>query len=379
MNTKLNEEQTMLKDMANHFAEHEIIPVARELEHNHDFPKELIKKMAELGIMGMSVPQEYGGIKTDTLSMALVIEEISRALPALAVVFSVHSSLFCYSINEFGTHEQKKKYLPLAAQAKILGAFSLSEPEAGSDATALKTTCEKKGDGYLINGIKSWVTNGQNADAFILFAKPKGKSNKNKMNAFIVEKNFPGLEISKIEDKMGLHSSLTTEITLDNCPVPSSTLLGEEGQGAQIAFRCLDYSRIGIAAQSVGLARRCLEEAVKYSHQRQAFGKNISSFQAIQFKIADMATHLDAARLLTYRAADYSDKNQPFSKESAMAKLFASETANKTAYEALQIHGGYGYSKEFYIEQLYRDARVLSLYEGTSEIQRIIISRHLLK
>ena len=379
MNFKLNEEQKMLKEMVRHFAENEISPVAKELEQKREFPSTLIKKLAELGLMGMSVPEKYGGSETDSLSVSLVIEEISRVSPSLAVIFSVHSSLFCYSISKFGTEEQKRKYLPKAAEAKILGAFSLSESEAGSDATALKTSFIKKGDKYILNGIKTWVTSGKNANAFILFAKHKTASEKRKLSAFIVDKDSPGLKITKVEDKMGLHSSMTSEITLEDCEIPSSNILGNEGQGTKIAFHCLDYSRIGIASQSVGLASRCLEEAIKYSTQRQAFGKNISSFQTIQFKIADMSTQLDASRLLAYRAAYLADQGQPFSKESAMAKLFASEAANKIAYEALQIHGGYGYSKDFLIEQLYRDARALTIYEGTSEIQRIVISRYLLR
>jgi len=379
MNFKLNEEQSMLKEMVNHFAENEIRPVAKELEQNREFPSELIEKMADLGLMGMSVPQEYQGIKTDSLSVILVIEEISRVMPSLGVIFSVHSSLFCYSISKFGTEEQKRKYLPQAAKGKVLGAFSLSEPEAGSDALALKTTFVKKGDSYVLNGIKSWVTSGKNADAYILFAKPKSESGKSKLSAFIVDKDSPGLKVTKIEDKMGLHSSMTAEISLEDCKVPAKNILGAEGSGTKIAFHCLDYSRIGIAAQSVGIAQSCFDEAVKYSNQRQAFGQNLSSFQAIQFKIADMATRIDASRLLTYRAAKLFDQGKRLTKEAAMAKLFASEAANKIAYESLQIHGGYGYSKEFFIEQLYRDARVLSIYEGTSEIQRIVISRDILR
>lgn len=379
MNFKLNEEQNMLKEMVNHFAENEIRPVAKELEQNREFPSELIEKMADLGLMGMSVPQEYQGIKTDSLSVILVIEEISRVMPSLGVIFSVHSSLFCYSISKFGTEEQKRKYLPQAAKGEVLGAFSLSEPEAGSDALALKTTFVKKGDSYVLNGIKSWVTSGKNADAYILFAKPKSESGKSKLSAFIVDKDSPGLKVTKIEDKMGLHSSMTAEISLEDCKVPAKNILGAEGSGTKIAFHCLDYSRIGIAAQSVGIAQSCFDEAVKYSNQRQAFGQNLSSFQAIQFKIADMATRIDASRLLTYRAAKLFDQGKRLTKEAAMAKLFASEAANKIAYESLQIHGGYGYSKEFFIEQLYRDARVLSIYEGTSEIQRIVISRDILR
>jgi len=379
MNFKLNEEQNMLKKMVMHFAKNEIRPMAKEFEQKHEFPSQLIKKMAELGIMGMSVPQEYEGSKTDSLSVMLVIEEISRAMPSLAVIFSVHSSLFCYSISKFGTEQQKRKYLPPAAKGKILGAFSLSEAEAGSDALALKTNFIKKDGQYIINGLKSWVTSGKNADAFILFAKSKQETGKRKLSAFIVDKDSPGLKVSKIEDKMGLHSSVTSEISLEDCKIPESNILGSEGQGTKIAFHCLDYSRIGIAAQSVGVAQSCLDEAVKYSKQRKAFGQSISSFQSIQFKIADMATMIDASRLLTYRAADLFDSEISPTKEAAMAKLFASEAANNIAYEALQIHGGYGYSKEFFIEQLYRDARVLSIYEGTSEIQRIVISRNLLK
>jgi acyl-CoA dehydrogenase len=379
MNFNLNEEQSMLKEMVTHFAENEVRPVAKELEKNREFPSGLIKKMGDLGLMGMSIPKEYEGSKTDSLSVILVIEELSRVMPSLGVIFSVHSSLFCYSISKFGSEEQKRKYLPQAAQGKILGAFSLSEPEAGSDALALKTNFIKKGDYYVLNGIKSWVTSGKNADAYILFAKPRSESGKSKLSAFIVDKDSPGLKVTKIEDKMGLHSSMTAEISLEDCKIPSKNILGTEGLGIKIAFHCLDYSRVGIAAQSVGIARSCLDEAVKYSNQRQAFGQNLSSFQAIQFKIADMATMVDASRLLTYRAADLFDQGKRLTKEAAMAKLFASEAANKIAYESLQIHGGYGYSKEFFIEQLYRDARVLSIYEGTSEIQRIVISRDILR
>jgi len=379
MDFKLNEEQIMLKEMICHFVENEVIPTAREIERQREFPAEFIKKMSELGLMGMSIPQEYGGSKTDSLSILIVIEELARAMPSLGVIFSVHSSLFCYSISKFGSEEQKRTYLPQAAKGKILGAFSLSEPEAGSDALALKTTFVKEGDQYILNGLKSWVTTGNNADAFIIFAKPKSDLATKKLSAFIVLKDTPGLKISKVEDKMGLHSSMTSEIILEDCKIPANQILGAEGQGTKIAFHCLDYSRIGISAQSLGIARSCMEEALKFSKQRQAFGQNISSFQAIQFKLADMATLLDASRLLTYRAADLFDQGKSCTKEAAMAKLFSSEAANKIAYEALQIHGGYGYSKEFFIEQLYRDARVLSIYEGTSEIQRIVISRQLLR
>jgi alkylation response protein AidB-like acyl-CoA dehydrogenase len=327
----------------------------------------------------MTIPPEHGGTKTDYLSLILALEEISRASPSLAVIVSVHCSLFCYSILKFGSKSLKAKYLPRAAKGEILGAFSLTEPGAGSDAANLKTKAIKKEDVYLLNGTKAWVTSGSEADAAIIFAMSEVSAGVSKPSAFVVERNYPGFRISKIEDKMGLHSSLTTEFVLEDCQVPAENLLGEEGKGTTVALHCLDCSRIGIAAQAVGLAEQALEEAVKFARQREAFGKKISEFQAIQFMIADMSTLIDASRLLAYKAANLNERGKPFTKEASMAKLFASEAANRIAYLALQIHGGYGYSKEFLIEQLYRDARVLTIYEGTSEIQRLVISRHLLQ
>lgn len=379
MNFILSEDQILLQQMVREFAQNEIRSQIKDSEEKHRFPAELLKKLSTLGLLGMTVPTEYGGTKTDTLSVVLALEEIGRASPSLAVIISVHCSLFCYSILKFGNTAQKKKYLPRAAKGEILGAFSLTEPGAGSDATNLKTRAVRQGDTYILNGTKAWVTTGNDADAFILFARSEIKPGVDKVNAFILEKGIPGLRISKIEDKMGLHSAVTSDIVLEDCRVPVENLLGQEGKGASIAFHCLDVSRIGVAAQSVGLAAQALEEAVYYAQQREAFGKSISEFQAVQFMIADMSTLLEAARLLTYKAADLCDKKKSFGKESAMAKLFASEAANKIVYQALQIHGGYGYSKEFFIEQLYRDARVLSIYEGTSEIQRLVISRGLLQ
>lgn len=366
--------------MIREFTQNEILPHVKHMEENHIFPSELLQKLGEIGVMGMSIPSEYGGIKTDSLSTALVIEEISRVFPSLAVIISVHCSLFSNSILQFGNEDQKQQYLTKAANGDVIGAFSLTEPGAGSDATNLKTKSKKEGDVYILNGTKSWVTTGNDAEAFILFASadtPPGE--KKKLNAFIVDSETSGFRVAKIEEKMGLHASLTAEVTLDNCQIPAENLLGEEGQGTAIAFQGLDNSRIGIAAQAVGLSQRAIDEAVKYAKEREAFGKKISDFQAIQFMIADMATLTDAARLLTYRAANLCDNGKPYAKESAMAKLFASEAANKIAYQALQIHGGYGYSKEFFVEQIYRDARVLAIYEGTSEVQRIVIARHLLK
>jgi alkylation response protein AidB-like acyl-CoA dehydrogenase len=379
VNFELTEDQILIKQMIQDFAQNEIKPHAKALETSHQFPKELLKKLADLGILGMSIPSEYGGIKTDTLSLMITLEEISRALPSLSVIVSVHSCLFSHAVLQFGTDKQKEKFLPKAAKGELLGAFALTEPGAGSDIHGLNTKAEKKGDSYVLNGTKAWVTTGSDALAYILFAVTGNQKGKKKLSAFIVEKDSPNLRISHIEEKMGLHASITAEITLEDCRIPAENLLGKEGKGASIALHCLDGSRIGIAAQAVGLSQRALDEAVTYAKHRKAFGKTIDNFQAIQFMIADMATFIESARLLTYRASILLDKGFPISKEASMAKLYASEAANKIVYLALQIHGGYGYSKEFAVEQLYRDARVLTLYEGTSEIQRLVISRHLLR
>jgi len=378
MDFELTEEQKLVQKMMRDFSNNEIIPKGKALEDQHEFPKELLKKIADLGILGMTVPAEFGGTQTDELSFVLSLEEIGRALSSLSVIISVHCSLFCYAINTFGTQGQKDKYLPLAASGQTLGAFSLTEPCAGSDATQLKTKAKKDGDFYTLNGTKSWITNGREADALILFAKTE-KDEEKKFSAFIVDKNTPGLHVTRIEEKLGLHASPTAEFSLEDCRIPTENLLGKEGQGTAIAFQCLDHSRIGIAAQSVGLAQRALDEAVKYAKNREAFGTTLSGLQAVQFMLSDIATQTEAARLLTYQAALLFEKGKPFAKESSMAKLFASEAANKIAYLALQIHGGYGYSKEYIVEQLFRDARAFSIYEGTSEIQRVVISRYLLK
>jgi len=370
VNFDLTEDQILIKEMIRDFAQKEISPLAKSLEEKHQFPQELLDKLADLGILGMSIPAEYGGIKTDALSLMVTLEELSRALPSLAVIISVHCSLFCYAILKYGSDRQKEKYLPKAARGEMLGAFALTEPAAGSDIRGLKSKAEKKGDVYILNGTKAWVTTGSDALAYILFANTENKTNKKNLSAFIVEKDFPGLRVSTVEEKMGLHASPTTEIALEDCRVPAENLLS-------IALHCLDGSRIGIAAQSVGLSQRAMDESVLYAKQREAFGQPIAEFQAIQFMIADMATLIDAARLLTHRAAYLWDKEKLISKEAAMAKLFASEVANMVVYRAVQIHGAYGYSKGYFVEQLYRDARVLTIYEGTSEIQRLVISRAL--
>jgi hypothetical protein len=379
MNFELSEEQALLRELVRDFAQKEIAPKIGHYEDNRLFPKEIIDKLAGLGLMGMTVPPEYGGIKTDYLSFILALEEMSRASATVCLIVSVHASLFCGSILRHGSAQLKEKYLPPAARGEILGAFSLTEPGAGSDAMGLKARAVRSGDEYILNGTKTWVSSGSAADALIIFARTGSEAEPLKLSAFIVEKNFPGFKVARIEEKMGLHSSLTAEIALEDCRVPVQNLLGEEGRGAAIALQGLDGSRIGIAAQSVGLSQQALELAVKYAKQREAFGQKIAEFQAIQFMLADIATQVDAARLLTYRAANLYDRGLPYAKEAAMAKLFASEAANKIAYSALQIHGGYGYSKEYTIERLCRDARVFSIYEGTSEIQRLVIARKLLK
>lgn len=379
MDFELTEDQKLLREMVKDFAQKDMAPQVKILEDKKEFPKKILTKLGELGILGTTIPSEYGGSQTDYLSFILVLEELSKVSPSVSVIVSVHCALFCHAILEFGSEELKRKYLPRAAKGEIIGAFSLTEPGAGSDATNLKTKAVKDGDYYLLNGTKSWVTTGNNAEAAIIFTSAGTESKTNKLSAFIVENEFPGYKVSRIEEKMGLHSSSSAEIVLENCRVPEENLLLEEGKGATIALSSLDGSRIGIAAQSVGLSERALQEAVQYAKQREAFGKKITEFQAIQFMIADISTLIEASRLLTYKAADLKDKGKKFTKEAAMAKLYASEAANKIVYHALQIHGGYGYSREFLIEQLYRDARVLSIYEGTSEIQRLVISRLLLK
>jgi alkylation response protein AidB-like acyl-CoA dehydrogenase len=379
MDFELNEEQSMLRDLVRSFAQNEIDPVASGLESRHEFPRDLLKKLAELGLLGMAIPQEYGGIKTDYVSLMIALEEISRSSPALAVILSVHSSLFSYAILKYGTDSLKSAYLPKAAEGEILGAFSLTEPGSGSDISSLATQAVRWEDRFVLNGSKAWVSNGNDAGAFILFAQTEVGSGGKRLSAFLVDRKTPGLSVSKIEEKMGLHASITTDLVLEDCEIPEENLLGEEGKGASIALHCLDCSRIGIAAQAVGLSQRALDEATMYSQQRKAFGAPISRLQAVQFMLADIATLTEASRLLTYRAAALYDLGRPFSTAAAMAKLYASEAANKVVYQALQIHGGYGYSREFLIEQLYRDARVLSIYEGTSEIQRMVIARSLLK
>lgn len=379
MNFTFTEEQLMIKQTAKEFAESEIAPTAVERDIKGEFPYEIVKKLGELGFMGMMVSPEWGGAGLDTISYVLAMEEISKVDASVGVIMSVNNSLVCWGLEKYGTPEQKEKYLKPLAQGKLLGAFALSEPEAGSDATNQHTTAEKDGDYWIINGTKNWITNGTTADVYLVMAQTNRELRHKGISAFIVEKDFPGFERGKKEDKLGIRSSDTCSLMFSNCRVPKENLLWEEGKGFNFAMNTLNGGRIGIAAQALGIAQASLEAAIKYSKERKAFGKPIAELQAIQFKLADMATKVEAARLLTLQAASLKDQNKDFAMSAAMAKLFASRTAMECADEAIQIHGGYGYVREYLVERYLRDAKITEIYEGTSEIQRIVIARNLLK
>jgi len=404
---QLTSEQEMVRLMAGDFAKKELEPYARERDKNETFPAEVIRKMGDLGLMGMMVPPEHGGSGAGAVSYSLALQEIAYALMGMmvppehggsgagAVSYSLALQEIAYAcastavtmsvanlstepLLHFGTEEQKEKYLlPLAAGQK-LGAFAITEPDAGSDPSSMTTSAEEKDDHYLINGRKIFITNGSYADVINLIARTDSQKGNRGLSAFLIEKGMPGFSIGKKEEKLGLRASDTVELVFDDCRVPKENLLGKKGQGFKVAMTALDSGRIGIASQSLGIARACLDEAVNYSQNRRQFGKAISSFQAIQWMIADMATQIEAAYWLTLAAANQKDLGVPFTKEASMAKLFASELANRAAYKALQIHGGYGYMAEYKIERLYRDARVTTIYEGTSEVQRIVIAREFL-
>ena len=370
------EEQLMMRDMVRDFAQNEIAPFVEKMEAG-EFPRPILNKMAELGLMGITVPEEYGGSGMDFISYIIAINELSKVSAVIGVILSVHTSVGTNPILYFGNEEQKQKYVPKLAKGEYLGAFCLTEPSAGSDAASLKTRAVKKGDKYIINGSKIFITNGGEADVYIVFAKTDPEKGSRGVTAFIVEKDTPGLIIGKDEKKMGLHGSRTVELSFENMEVPEANRLGEEGEGFKIAMANLDVGRIGIAAQALGIAEAALDAAVKYAGERQQFGKPIIANQGIGFKLADMATAVEAARLLVYRAADLRSKGLPCGKEASMAKLFASQTAREVAIEAVQVFGGYGYTKEYPVERYFRDAKITEIYEGTSEIQRIVISKHL--
>ncbi|MEJ7860067.1 MAG: acyl-CoA dehydrogenase family protein [Pyrinomonadaceae bacterium] len=380
MNFELTEEQRMARDTVREFAQNEIAPVAREFDEAEKFPHTQIKGLAELGLLGMIIPEEYGGAGFDSVSYALALEEISKADASVAVIVSVTNSVCCYPILSFGTEEQKQKYLVPLARGEKLGAFCLSEPQAGSDAAGLKTSAVEDGNYFILNGTKSWVTNGSEAEVFIVMAVTGETGGKKEITSFIIEGGTKGFTVSSHEHKMGQRASQTNEMSLVDVRVPKANVLGDIGRGMRVAFGSLDNGRIGIAALSNGIAEAALEESTKYAKDRVAFGRPIAEFQAIQFKLADMATQTEASRLLTLRAAAAKDlDSKQTGVYASQAKLFASENANKVCAEAIQIHGGNGYSRHYNVEKYYRDARITTIYEGTSEIQRIVISRGILR
>jgi len=379
MNFDLTEEHLMIRDAARDFAQNELLSGVIERDEKQEFPTDQVKKMAELGFMGMMVSPEYGGGGMDTISYVLAMEEISKVDASSSVIMSVNNSLVCWGLETYGSQEQKDKYLKRLATGEIIGAFCLSEPEAGSDATSQRTTAIDNGDHYILNGTKNWITNGNSASVYLVIAQTDHALGHKGINAFIVEKETDGVIVGKKEDKLGIRGSDTHSIMFTDVKVPKENRIGENGFGFSFAMKTLSGGRIGIAAQALGIASGAYELSLKYSKERKAFGKEISNHQAIAFKLADMATEIEAARLLCLKAAWLKDNGMNYDKESAMAKVYASETAMKTATEAVQVHGGYGFVKEYHVERLMRDAKITQIYEGTSEIQRIVISRSVLK
>ncbi len=375
---EFTQEQLMIKEAARDFADKELVKGAAERDEKEQFPYEQIKQMAELGFMGMMVPPEHGGAGLDTISYVLTLEEISRGDASAGVIMSVNNSLVCWGLEKFGNDFQKEKYLKPLASGKMLGAFCLSEPEAGSDAVNQRTTAVRDGDRYVINGTKNFITNGASADVLLVMATTDKTKGARGVSTFIVEKKFPGVIVSKKEHKLGIRSSDTAQITFQDCGVPVENRINEEGFGFKFAMMTLDGGRIGIASQAIGIARAALDASLKYVKERKAFDKLLYEFQAIQFKLAEMHTNIEAAHLLTLNAALKKDRGERFTKEAAMAKLFASKIAVDCALEAIQIHGGYGYLKDFPVERYLRDAKITEIYEGTSEIQRIVIAREVL-
>ena len=382
MDLRLSDEQQMAQKTAAEFARGEVLPRAADIDREHRFPAELVRRMAELGFLGIAIPEQYGGAGLDTVSYVLALEEVSRACASTGVIMSVNNSLVCDPLLKFGTEEQKQKWLSPLATGQLLGCFALSEPEAGSDAAAQKTVATKDGDGWVLNGVKNWITNGPNANVCILqcMADPPGRQAGHKaITTFILPMDLPGVRTGPPDKKLGIRGSQSCQIFLDDVRVGRDLLLGDVGMGFKVATSTLDGGRIGIAAQALGIARASFEDAGRYALERRTFGQAIANHQAIQWKLADMATELDAARLLTLRAATLKDKGQRFSKEAAMAKLFAAECCNRAAKECVQIFGGNGYVEDYPAERHYRDAKITEIYEGTSEIMRIVIAASLLK
>jgi alkylation response protein AidB-like acyl-CoA dehydrogenase len=378
MDFLLTDEQKMMKEMVEKFAREEVAPKARENQENGVFPREAVKKASELGLMGVAYPPEYGGAGMDFVSYMLAVEGISRYCGSMGVIISAHSSLAVDPIFRFGTEEQKKKYMPAMCSGERIGCMSLTETGAGSDAGATKTTAKLVGDKWELNGCKLFTTNGKEADVCVVFASTEPSQKTKGISAFIVEKGTPGFSVGKEEHKLGICSTSTTELVMEECAIPKENLLGEINKGFKIAMITLDGGRLGIASQALGIARASIEDAVAYSKEREQFNQPISNFQALQWMMADMATEYDASWLLTYRASLMKDKGMRYSKEAAMAKLKASEVATFCASKAIQIHGGYGYTKEFDVERYYRDAKITEIYEGTNEIMRLVIASNLL-
>jgi len=374
---ELSEEQRMVQEMVRAFVEKDVKPAAAPMDHDGIYPADLVKKLGELGLMGMFVPPEFGGSGMDLVSYVIAMEEISKSWASLSVIMSVNNSLVCDPLLRFGSEDQKKKYLTPLARGNFLGCYALTEPGAGSDAGSIQTRAKREGNDYVLNGTKIFITNGRHANLAIVYAVTDPSRGKKGISAFVVEKGTPGFSVEKLEDKLGLRSSDTAELLFRDCRVPKENLLGVENEGFKIALSTLDGGRIGIAAQALGIAQGCLEESLAYAKQRRQFGQQIGEFQAIQWMLADTATEIDAARLLTYRAAWLRQQGKKVTEAASMAKLFASEAANRIAYKAVQIFGGYGYMKDFPVERFYRDARITTLYEGTSEIQRLVIARHI--
>jgi len=379
MNLELSEEQKLLQKTVREFAESEVKPLAKELDETGRFPRDSFKKAAELGLTGVALPEAEGGAGFDHIAYSIVIEEVSRCCASTGVILSVQNSLYCDPIHRFGNEEQKKKFLLPFARGEKVGCYALTEPQAGSNAAALQTKAVKKGEKYVINGTKAWITNGGAADAAIVYVNtdpPKGEKG---ITALVVEKGTPGFKVGKEEKKLGINATACCELVFTDCEVPASNRIGNEGEGYKVALSTLDGGRIGIAAQATGITQGAFEAALAWSQQRMAFGHPISQFQAIQFMLADMSTEIDAARLLIRKAAWKQDSGARFSMDAAIAKLFSSEMATRVTHKAIQIHGGYGYSREYPVERAYRDARITEIYEGTSEIQRLVIAAWVLK
>lgn len=379
MNFELTEEQISVQQAARDFAQSELLPGVIDRDNEQKFPAEQVKKMGELGFMGMMTDPKYNGGGMDSISYVLAMEEISKVDASASVCMSVNNSLVCWGLERFGSEEQKEKYLKRLATGEVIGAFCLSEPEAGSDATSQRTTAEDKGDYYLLNGTKNWITNGKSASVYIVIAQTHPEKKHKGINALIVERGMPGFVVGRKEDKMGIRGSDTHSLMFTDVKVPKANRIGEDGFGFTFAMTTLNGGRIGIAAQALGIAAGAYELALKYAKERKAFGKHLTEHQAIQFKLADMATKIDSARLLIFKAAYLKDQKKDFVKAAAMAKLFASQIAQEVTTEAVQIHGGYGYVKEFHVERLMRDAKITQIYEGTTEIQKMVISRELLR